>query len=352
MAVTEQQIIQALSTVNDPEIKRDLVSLGMIKDIKVEGGAVSFQVELTTPACPLKNTIREDCEKAVKAVEGVTDVTIEFGAKVRHNVASTDENLIPGVKNVILVGSGKGGVGKSTVALNLACALVKQGASVGLMDADVYGPSIPTMLNAIHARPTMDHNREKIFPLEIEGLKVMSVGFMMEANTPVIWRGPMLSSLITQFLSDVAWGELDYMVVDLPPGTGDVQLTFAQKIKATGAVLVTTPQNVALSDVYRAKYMFDKVEVPVLGLIENMSTFVCPDCGKAHDIFRSGGGERASQDLGIRLFGKIPIDPEISQGGDAGKPAVIAHPDSAYAKTFIEVAQLIASKLCSDTLNA
>ncbi len=353
MSVTEKQILDALSHVNDPELKRDLVSLGMIRDVVVQDAAVSFTVELTTPACPLKDTIRHDCEEAVKAVPGVDSVTVNLGARVRPDGRQAgEENLIPQVKNVILVASGKGGVGKSTVALNLACALRKSGASVGLMDADVYGPSLPTMLGALDVRPDAVEGKEMIKPIDVADLKVMSVGFLTERHAPVIWRGPMLSSLITQFLRDVEWGELDYLIVDLPPGTGDVQLTLCQKIKATGAILVTTPQDVALADVYRAKYMFDKVGVPVFGVIENMSTFVCPDCKTVHEIFPGGGGRKMAEEMGLELLGQLPIHRDISAGGDKGVPAVVEHPDSEYAKIFVDAAGKLAGRISRQVLGA
>lgn len=345
MSVTEKQVIDALSTVNDPELHKDLVSLKMIDNVKVDGSKVSFTVVLTTPACPLKNTIREDCEKAVKAIDGVESVEIEFGSKVQSSVSQDKEELIPQVKNTILVGSGKGGVGKSTVALNIACSLALDGAKVGIMDADVYGPSIPTMLGAEGAQLMGNAETEKVFPIEAAGIKAISLGFMVDRNSPVLWRGPMLGNLITQFLRDVDWGELDYLIIDLPPGTGDVQLTLSQSINASGAVLVTTPQDVALSDVYRAKLMFDKVNIKTLGIMENMSGFQCPDCGAVHQIFNTGGGEKAAKDLNIDLLGKIPIHATIAESGDNGVPAVISHGDTAYAQSIREISRKIAGKI-------
>lgn len=346
MQVSKKQVIEALSKVNDPELKKDLVSLGMIGDVNVDGGKVSFTVELTTPACPMKNNIRNDCEKAVKSLGGVESVEVNFGAKVPASPQQqSEEVLIPEVKNVILVGSGKGGVGKSTIALNLACALALDGAKVGLMDADVYGPSLPVMLGAEKARPMKHPDKDMIAPIRVFGLKVMSIGFLMEGNTAVIWRGPLLASLITQFFKDVDWGKLDYLIVDLPPGTGDVPLTISQKIKATGAVLVTTPQDVALSDVYKAKFMFDKVDVPILGIIENMSSFICPECGAKHKIFPGEGVEKASKELDIPTLGKIPVNPAISIDGDNGVPTVRAETESEYGKTMIDIARRLAGKI-------
>jgi ATP-binding protein involved in chromosome partitioning len=344
MAAIEQQIMKALETVNDPELHRDLVSLGMVKGVKVEGGVATVTIQLTTPACPLKSVIQKDVETALLPIEGVDAVRLDFTANVKgSNRDGMEENLIPQVKNTILVGSGKGGVGKSTVALNIALALAKLGAKVGILDADIYGPSLPTMLNAVNEQPGMNPETEKISPLEVYGLKAMSVGFLIEPNSPVIWRGPLLQNLITQFLRDVEWGELDYLVVDLPPGTGDVQLAFAQKIRPTGAVLVTTPQDVALADVYRAKYMFDKVEIPILGVVENMASFICPDCGKLHQIFSGKGAKAAAVELGITVLGSIPLHPAISVSGDAGRPFVLDNEDSLYTNEIVSIAGKLAA---------
>lgn len=349
MSITIEDVRAALGAVKDPELGRDLVSLGMIQNIAVEGGAVRFRVELTTPACPMKSVIKADCERAVRALPGVTQVEIELGARVqklaRHDASPEEEALLPEVAQVVLVGSGKGGVGKSTVALNLALALAHEGARVGLLDADVYGPSIPTLMGLSEERALVDEANERLIPSERYGLKVMSAGFLMEPGTPVIWRGPMLAGIILQFLRDVEWGALDYLIVDLPPGTGDVQLTLAQKVKASGALLVTTPQEVALADVRRAKVMFDKVGVPVLGFVENMSVFVCPGCGQTHAIFPQGGGQRAADEFGLPLLARLPLLAEIAGAGDAGVPPLAKDPESPASKLFIELGQKVAAAL-------
>jgi ATP-binding protein involved in chromosome partitioning len=348
-APTRDAILQALRPVKDPEIDRSLVELGMIKDLEVHGDHVAFLVELTTPACPLKSVIQADCEKAVRAVPGVRSVSVRFGANVRAG-APGGAAVAPNVRNMILVGSGKGGVGKSTVAVNLAVALSQAGARTGLLDADVYGPSIPVMLG-VHDRPSA--NREgRIAPIYKYGLPLMSIGFLVDPDTAMVWRGPMLSGAVKQFLSDVEWGELDYLIIDLPPGTGDVQLTLAQQGSITGAVVVTTPQDVALADVVRACAMFDKVRIPVLGLVENMSVFACPDCGARHAIFDEGGGERAAGRLGVPFLGVIPIDPAIRRSGDAGEPVLVSHPESATAAAFRAIAGRLAARISVRTAGA
>lgn len=346
MTTREQKIMEALKGVDDPELHRDIVSLGMVKGLVVEQGRVTVTVNLTTPACPMKHVFREQIEKALLPIEGVEQVALEFTASVaRRQASGPDENLIPDVAHTILVGSGKGGVGKSTVSLNIALALLRQGAKVGLLDADIYGPSLPTMLNARMTRPDATEDRKRLIPVDFEGLKVMSLGFLIDPDSPVIWRGPMLQKIITQFLGEVEWGKLDYLVVDLPPGTGDVQLAFSQMIRPTGVVLVTTPQDVALADVYRAKHMFDKVNIPVLGVVENMSDFVCPGCGERHAIFAGEGAQRVGRELGVRVLGKIPLHPAISAGGDSGRPAVLAEPESAYAMELVDIATRIAGEI-------
>ncbi len=342
--LTTEAVLAALKPVPDPELKRSLVELGMIKDVRVDDGRVSFLVELTTPACPLKAEIQADCERAVKNLPGVTAVEVRFGAEVRGLTGAPGaENLIPTVKNTVLVASGKGGVGKSTVAVNLAVALAQAGARVGLLDADIYGPSIPIMMG-IKDPPMLDAD-QRVRPLTGHGIEVMSIGYLVDPEQAMIWRGPMLNGAVIQLLRDVAWGELDYLVVDLPPGTGDVQLTLAQRVPVTGAVVVTTPQEVALADVVRAKRMFDKVNITTLGLIENMSSFVCPSCNAVHDIFARDGGERAARQLDIPFLGSIPIDPRIRAGGDAGTPMIVSHPDSPASAAFRETASVLAGRI-------
>lgn len=341
--LTREQVLEALRPVQDPELHRSLVDLGMIKEVTINGSAVQIQVELTTPACPLRERIRRDVEEAVRNLPGVEHVEVAVSARVRAaGTGLPDRQPIPGVKNTIAVASGKGGVGKSTVAVNLAVALAQEGAAVGLLDADVYGPSIPIMIGA-EQEPGLADN--KIIPGRAYGIAVMSVGYILDQEKALIWRGPLVSQLIRQFLSDVRWGELDYLVIDLPPGTGDVQLTLVQTIPLSGAIIVTTPQDVALADAVKGLQMFREVKTPVLGIIENMSYFVCPHCGEVAEIFGSGGGERVANRYGVHLLGQIPIDPAVREGGDSGVPVVVGKPDSATARAFREAAQQAAARL-------
>jgi ATP-binding protein involved in chromosome partitioning len=345
--ISKESILLALKKVNDPDLHRDLVSLNMVKDIQIYGNDVKVQVELTTPACPLKNKIKQDCIDAIQAeVSEIGNIEIEMGASVRSHVNEIKAQLLPGVKNTIAVASGKGGVGKSTVAVNLAVALAKDGAKVGLIDADVYGPSIPLMLG-INGKPKMigQPDSYKIIPLENYGVKLMSIGFLVEDNTPVIWRGPMASGAIKQFMSDVLWDDLDYLIFDLPPGTGDIQLTLVQVIPLTGAVIVTTPQDVALIDARKGLKMFQRVNVTVLGIIENMSYFIAPDTGNRYEIFGYGGGKKAAEELGVPFLGEIPINPQIRVCCDNGKPIVIDLPESQEAKEIQEIARNMAAQV-------
>ncbi len=348
MSVSERDVLAALGKVMDPELNIDLVRAGMVKDLKVDGGNVRVKIELTTPACPLKGKIQQDAETALKAVPGIQKLDIEWGAQVRSAKGGTTETLLPGVKNVVLVGAGKGGVGKSTVAVNLAASLARCGARVGLLDADFYGPSIPLM-TGIRRKPT-SRDGKTLDPLEAHGLRVMSIGFLVEPDQAMLWRGPMLHGALLQLIRDVNWGELDYLVLDLPPGTGDIALTIAQQVRAAGAVLVTTPQDVALADVVRAKSAFDKVHIPVLGIVENMSTFVCPHCHEATSIFDRGGGRKASEVMDIPFLGELPLELRIRQGGDRGTPVVVAHPESAEAKAFMEIAQKVAGRISQENM--
>lgn len=339
--LTERDVLAVLSRVQDPELHRDLVSLGMVQNVRIEAGAVRLRIDLTTPACPLKAQIGREVEAAIRTLPGVTSVELEWGAKVRQGSRSADDP-IPGVKNVILVGAGKGGVGKSTVAVNLAVALEREGARVGLLDADFYGPSVPIM-TGVDRRPVQEG--AKLLPLRAHGLSLMSIGFLVDPDQPMVWRGPMLHGALVQLLRDVAWGDLDYLVLDLPPGTGDIPLSLAQTVKSAGVVLVSTPQDVALADVIKAKTMFDKVAIPVLGLVENMSDFICPHCGEHTAVFASGGGARAAEAMGIPLLGQIPLDLRIREGGDAGMPIVSGHPESPQAEAFREMARNIAGRV-------
>ncbi|HEY0601447.1 MAG TPA: Mrp/NBP35 family ATP-binding protein [Herpetosiphonaceae bacterium] len=341
--VNEDAVMRALSTVQEPELGGDLVSRKMIKDVKIDGGRVSIVVDLTTPACPLKDQIEDEVRAAVMQVSGVQEVAVEFTATVRQRPGLFDKASVPGVAHVLAVASGKGGVGKSTVATNLAIALMQEGARVGLLDADVYGPSAPIMLGLKNQQPMVQNN--KMVPLEAHGIKTISVGFMVPENQPLIFRGPIISSMLRQFLYEVDWGELDYLVVDLPPGTGDIQLTLSQAIPLSGSVIVTTPQDVAMADVTRGIEMFKKLNVPILGLIENMSYFCCPNCNHRSEIFSHGSAARASQQFGVPFLGEIPLSLAIREGGDSGKPAVTSEQPEAYANAFRDVARNLAGRI-------
>lgn len=348
--VEEAAVMAALGTVQEPELGGDLVSRKMIKDLQINDGSVTLTVELTTPACPLKDQIEEEVRAAVMSVRNVKEVTISFTSNVKPRGGVFDKSGVPGVAHVIAVASGKGGVGKSTVAVNLAVALAQDGARVGLLDADVYGPSAPLMTGAFDGpRTTPD---SKLVPLIAHGVKVMSVGFLVPPDQPIIWRGPMVSSLLRQFLYEVRWGELDYLVIDLPPGTGDIQLTLAQSIPLSGSVIVTTPQDVALADVIRGVEMFRKLNVPILGVIENMSYFCCPNCGTRSEIFSHGGGDRTSQRLGVPFLGEIPLSAFIREGGDRGEPAVTSSEPEAYAQSFRDVARNLAGRISVEAYTA
>jgi ATP-binding protein involved in chromosome partitioning len=349
MALDNAAALEALKKVMDPELHRDLVSLGMVKDLSVSGDAVKLKVELTTPACPLKDTISKDVERALRTI-GFKRVEIAWGAQVRSAPGVAQSQLTPGVKNIILVGAGKGGVGKSTVAINLAVSLARLGAKVGILDADIYGPSIP-ILTGITEKP-ISSDGKRLDPLTAHGLKVMSIGFLIDPDQALVWRGPMVTGALIQLLRDVNWGELDYLILDLPPGTGDVPLTLAQNVRAAGVVLVSTPQDVALADVIRAKLMFDKVSIPILGLVENMSSFVCPHCRQETAIFDKGGARSAAEKMGIRFLGEVPIDLAIREGGDKGVPVVAGAPDSPQAQAFVTVAQNVAGAVSTQVLKA
>ncbi len=346
--ITVEQVRDALSKVNDPELNRDLVSLGMVQDIQVKDDSVAVTVELTTPACPLKGKIQEDCRAALESLNGVKAVEVKISSKTRGSKAGKqkDKDLLPHVKNVIVVASGKGGVGKSSVAINLAAALARRGAKTGLLDADIYGPSIPTMMGIEKPPEIVQADGEnKMVPVQAHGVGMISIGFFIDPAQAVVWRGPMLHKTLEQFLGDVEWGELDYLIVDVPPGTGDVHISFASMVRATGAVLVSTPQRVALADVIRGRSMFRTVEIPVLGLIENMSYFICDGCGREHDIFSRGGGAAAAEKLKIPFLGEIPIFPKIQQTCDSGVPIVLQEPDGPAAQAFSNIVDKLVGEI-------
>jgi len=341
-ALSEAAVLEALRTVQEPELGGDLVTRNMVRDLAITGSDVAFTIELTTPACPLKDQIEAQVRTALAPL-GVQGVAIDWAATVRRAAPRTAEQLVPGVKNVIAVASGKGGVGKSTVSVNLAVALANAGAAVGLLDADITGPNIPMMLG-IDGQPTASANN-KILPLERHGVKAISIQFFVPEGQPIVWRGPLIGGAISQFLRDVEWGELDYLVVDLPPGTSDAQLTLAQAVPISGTVLVTTPQDVALSDVAKALAMLRRLNVPVVGIVENMSAFVCPHCGETTEIFGHGGGERFAQQQGIEFLGKVPLDVTVRQGGDVGVPAVAQREPGPAAKALEHMAGLVAAAM-------
>ncbi|MDV2494748.1 MAG: iron-sulfur cluster carrier protein ApbC [bacterium] len=341
--ITVEKVMEALSQVHDPELHRDLVSLNMVKDVKVDGTHVALTVELTTPACPMKGEIKNRVDEALVAA-GAATVDLSFDARVPQAQASAERSSVEGVKNIIAVASGKGGVGKSTVAVNLTMALAKSGAQVGLLDADVYGPSIPTLMKLEHT-PQVKSLDDKIIPIESYGVKLISMGFLTTKDTPVIWRGPMIHKIMQQFIRNVIWGELDYLVMDLPPGTGDTQLTLVQTVPISGAVIVTTPQELSLMDARKGLLMFERVEVPVLGIVENMSYFSCPHCEGRTDIFATGGGKGCAEELGVDLLGEIPLIPAIRECSDAGTPIVVVQPESEAARLYDKLAGKVAAKL-------
>ncbi len=342
MSVTQEQVLSVLRSVQDPDLHKDIVSLGFVKDVRVAGGEVDFTIELTTPACPVRDVMKAEAEQKVAALPGVTAARANMTAAVRAR-GGFGKQAVPGIKNIVAVGAGKGGVGKSTTAVNLALALAATGAKVGLMDGDVYGPNLPQMLG-VTGQPEASADKT-IVPPEAHGVKVMSMGMLVPPDQPVIWRGPMLHGAVQQFMRDVAWGELDYLIVDLPPGTGDVSLSMAQSVPVAGAVLVTTPQGVSVSDVRKAVGMFRQLNIPVLGVVENMSYFVCGHCQERTEIFGHGGGARMAEELGIPFLGEVPIDTRVRSGGDEGQPIVMAEPDAPAAQAFRGVAGRVAAQI-------
>jgi len=346
--LSEEIVLEALKQIIDPDLRKDIVTLGFIKDLKVDGGDVSFRIVLTTPACPVKEQMEAEATGIVGALHSVTSVKVTMDAEVPQGRGIANNVAVPGVKNIVAVSSGKGGVGKSTVAVNLAVALAKDGAKVGIMDADVYGPNVPIMLGTGYNQPKVENG--KLIPIEAHGVKMISMAVLVPLDKPMILRGPMLHGVVRQFLADVNWGDLDYLIVDMPPGTGDVQLSLAQLVPVQGAVLVTTPQEVSLSDVRRAVKMFEQVNVPVLGVIENMSYFIAPDTGNRYEIFGKGGGQRLCDEYGLNFLGEVPMGIEVREGGDKGVPVVVSAPDAIQSAAFRKVAEEVARQVSIEAM--
>jgi ATP-binding protein involved in chromosome partitioning len=347
--ITEEEVLNALRAVKDPDLRKDIVALNMIRDVKICGGVIGFRFVLTTPACPVRDQLKFEAEKAVMALPGVERVEVKMDAEVPKARGAVDKAEIAGIKHIVAVSSGKGGVGKSTVAVNLAVSLSLTGAKVGILDTDVYGPNVPIMMGG---KDMPLARGEMIVPPIYHGVKTMSIGLLNPGDKAVVWRGPMLHSAVSQFLRQVEWGELDYLVVDMPPGTGDVQLSLAQLVPLAGAVLVTTPQEVALSDVRKAYNMFDQLHVPILGVVENMSYFECPNDGAKFYIFGNGGGEALAEAYGAPFLGAIPIAINIREGGDLGVPIVIGQPGGPQAKAFRSIAENVAAQVSIEALKS
>lgn len=345
--LNESAVLDALRQVNDPDLHRDIVALGFVKDVRIEGSEVAFTIELTTPACPVKDQLKAEAEAVVLDL-GATKVTIEMTARVRVNAADQGP-LIPGVKHCIAVASGKGGVGKSTVSVNLALALAQSGAKVGLMDADVYGPSIPLMMGVQGEQPMTANS--KILPIKRYGVSLMSLGFLLQEGQAVLWRGPMVAGTVKQLLEDVLWDELDYLLVDLPPGTGDAPMSLAQLVPLTGVVLVTTPHHVAANIAGKSIQLFRRLNTPMLGVVENMAGYRCPGCGTVTRVFSGMSGQELATQNGIPFLGSIPLDPEISHSSDTGEPALVAHPESGYGQEFRAIAGRLAAEISVRTIS-
>ncbi len=340
--ITREQVIEALRQIVDPDLHRDIVSLGFVKDVTVCEGAVKAVIELTTPACPVKDQMKAQAEQIIASLPGVTSVNVQMTAQVRSR-SLDPQDLLPEVKNIIAIASGKGGVGKSTVAVNLAVALAETGAKVGLLDADIYGPSVPKMLGCQGAKPLVQD--QKLVPIRRYGVAVMSLGFLLEEDQAAMWRGPIVAGTVRQLFADVHWGKLDYLLVDLPPGTGDAPMTTAQTVPLTGVVIVMTPQAVAASIAGKSVTLFRRLNSPILGVIENMAEFVCPCCGAQTAIFPGPGARLFAERLGVPFLGSVPLDPRVSVASDEGRPAIIVAPDSAQAKAFREIAGKLAAEV-------
>jgi ATP-binding protein involved in chromosome partitioning len=349
MPVQEAAVLDALKVVQDPDLHRDIVSLGFIKDLKIDRAQVAFTIELTTPACPVKDQMRDQARAAVLQVPGVDGVDVKMSARVREAVGPDSNRApIPGVKNVIAVGAGKGGVGKTTVAVNMAIALAQCGGKVGLIDADIYGPNVPIMLGM---KSQLTTDGEKMVPAEKYGLQVISMGFLTADEAPIIWRGPMLHGALQQFFREARWVNLDYLIVDMPPGTGDVALSLSQTVPVAGAIVVTTPQQVSLADSRRAVAMYKKLNIPPLGIVENMAYFACPNCQHEADIFGHGGGEQMALELGVPFIGRIPIYQPIREGSDNGVPLMISEPESPASRAFLAAAERMAAQVSLASYN-
>jgi ATP-binding protein involved in chromosome partitioning len=343
------RVLEALRNVREPELGKDIVTLNMVKDVAISGSRVSLTFVLTTPACPFKSEIESSIREELRKIKGIEEVQIRWEASVPKSRDMQGRTGIPGVKNIVAVASGKGGVGKTTVAVNLSIALQRMGASVGLMDSDVYGPNIPRMMG-VNGTPHAVGDR--IQPLEGYGIRLMSMGFLTPADRPLVWRGPMLHSVMQQFLRNVDWGELDYLILDLPPGTGDVQLSLTQTVPLAGGVIVTTPSDVALEDARKAIGMFREVKVEVVGIVENMSYFLCPHCSERIEIFSHGGGKKTAEEFGVPFLGEVALDPEVRAGGDHGSPVATRGPESPQAKSFYEIARRVAARVSVVDLTA
>lgn len=344
-SLSESTVLAALSAVQDPDLHKDIVTLGFVKKLAIEAGKVSFDVELTTPACPVKEALKAQCEEVIAKLPGVTSVHVNMTATTRGRISAPTEQThaaLKGVRNLIAVASGKGGVGKSTTAVNLAYSLAQSGSKVGILDADVYGPSIPLMTRSGNPSEQQDG---LVIPPTVDGIKIISIGMFASGNKATILRGPMAGTVMKQFLTQIAWGELDYLIIDYPPGTGDIQLTLSQTAPITGAVIVTTPQEVALIDVRKAASMFETLKVPIIGVIETMSYFICDGCSKKHHIFRQGGGEKLARELGLPLIGQIPMQSEVADGGDSGIPMVKANAASPVSIAYKEAAGSLAAQV-------
>jgi ATP-binding protein involved in chromosome partitioning len=342
-AVTEAAVIDALRAVKDPDLHKDIVALGFVKNLAIADGRVAFTIELTTPACPVKDLMKEQARAAVAALAGVSGVDITMSAHVKAVVRPEGgRQPVDGVKNVIAVGAGKGGVGKTTVAVNLAVALAQRGSRVALLDGDMYGPNVPIMVGL---KTQLETDGQKIVPAERYGIQIVSMGFLTTDDAPVIWRGPMLHGAIQQFFRDVSWNDVDYLIVDMPPGTGDVALSLSQIVPVAGAVLVTTPQSVSLADTRRAVAMYRKLNIPAIGLIENMSYFACPGCGHESDLFGRGGGEKLAAEMSVPFLGSVPLYEPVRIGGDTGVPVVIGEPDALPSRALIAAADRVAQQV-------